>query len=116
MSERVAVPLEVLWEKIKPKSGPPASERPAPPAGTTGTSAVLSPSGLPAPERELLQVLLTHADYNPLILRTLKDEHLSHPVALRLVQAFRKGGFPSEVVDFQRQIAHLTEEERILVS
>jgi hypothetical protein len=51
-----------------------------------------------------------------LILRTLKDEYLTHPVAIRLVQAYRKSGAASEVVDFQRQIAHLTEEERILVS
>ena len=116
IAERVAVPLEVLWEKIKPKSAPAGPQRASPRPGTTGDAGVLSPSGLPAAERELLQVLLTHADHNPLILRTLKDEYLSHPVALRLVQGFREGGFPSEVVDFQRQIAHLTEEERILLS
>ena len=32
------------------------------------------------------------------------------------MKAYREGGVRSEVVDFQRQIAHLTEEERILVS
>src|SRR5262249_2339854 len=115
LSQRVAVPLDVLWDKIKPKS---RVSRPAPPApaGTSRNISVLSPSGLPAAERRLLQVLLTHADYNPLILRTLKDEYLTHPVAIRLVRAYREGGAASEVVDFQRQIAHLTEEERILVS
>jgi DNA primase len=116
LSQRVAVPLDVLWDKIKPKAPVYGSPRPPAPVGTTRNTSVLSPSGLPAAERRLLQVLLTHADYNPLILRTLKDEYLTHPVAIRLVKAYREGGVPSEVVDFQRQIAHLTEEERILVS
>jgi DNA primase len=116
LAQKVAVPLDVLWDKIKPKTPSAGSQRPPAPAGTTRNTSVLSPSGLPAAERRLLQVLLTHADYNPLILRTLKDEHLTHPVAIRLVQAYREGGVRSEVVDFQRQIAHLTEEERILVS
>jgi DNA primase len=116
ISQRVAIPLEVLWEKVKPKAQKTAPKASPTPSGTSGNPGVLSPSGLPAAERRLLQVLMGHADYNPLILRTLKDEYLTHPIAQRLVRAFRQSSFPSEVVDFQRQIAHLTEEERILVS
>jgi hypothetical protein len=37
-------------------------------------------------------------------------------VSVRLFEAFRGCGVASEVFDFQRQIAHFTEEERILVS
>ena len=33
-----------------------------------------------------------------------------------VVSAFRKASGDGEIVDFQRQIAHLTEEDRILVS
>ena len=71
---------------------------------------------IPAGERRLLQVLMTEPEYNPLILGTLKDEILIHPAARRVVSALRKASGNAETVDFQRQIAHLTEEDRILVS
>src|SRR5215813_1033058 len=56
------------------------------------------------------------ADQKPLILGTLTADHLTHPLSRRLLE--RLGGMAetSEVVDFQRQIADLTEEERSLVS
>ena len=47
-------------------------------------------------------------EFNPLILRTLKDEFLTDPRVRRVVAAFREGLGASEPVDFQRQIAHLT--------
>ena len=51
-----------------------------------------------------------------MILRTLKDEFLTDPRALRVVAVLRKAASASEPVDFQRQIADLTEDEKTFLS
>ena len=61
-------------------------------------------------------MLMGEPEHKSLILSTLKDEILTHPTAVRIVAALRRGTENGEGVDFQRQIAHLTEEDRILVS
>ena len=116
LSSLVAVPLEVLWEKIKPKT---VASRPASTggqAGTTGNARALSGGEVPAAERRILQILMSQADEKPLILGTLTADHLTHPLSRRLLERLGRGAETSEVVDFQRQIADLTEEERSLVS
>ncbi|MEX0880501.1 MAG: DNA primase [Thermoanaerobaculia bacterium] len=117
VSREVSVPLEVLWSGDKANLRPqnPRSmsmERP----GNPGNPAVLSGVSAPSVERKLLQVLTAGGDYNPLILRTLNDDYLSDPRVRRVVAALRDGGGSPEPVDFQRQIAHLTEEERTFLS
>lgn len=117
LSRRVAVPLEILWDRIKPKTGSKTGSS-APPLrpGTPGNSPVLRGEEIPASERRLLQILLGEPERKSLILNGLKDEFLTHPATLRVVGALRRSEDPGESVDFQRQIAHLTEEDRILVS
>jgi DNA primase len=116
LASATGVPLEVLWERIRPVPTRKDSPGRAPTAGTTGNSAALQQLEIPAAERRVVQLLLSQPELNSLILGTLKEFHLTHPLALRLLAALKRGGGASEVVDFQRQIADLTEAERSLVS
>jgi DNA primase len=116
LSARVAVPLEVLWDRIKPKAARPVPAPPGKSPGTAGNAGLLSRGEIPAAERRILQLLMSQAEHNSLILGALKDNHLTHPLVLRIVRSFREAAPAPEVVDFQRQIADLTEEERSLVS
>lgn len=111
VARSVGVPVDVLWDK------PAARPSPAPkPPGTPGNDRVLLGLETPKAERRLLQVLMAGGDFNPLILRTLKDEFLTDPMTRRVVAAFKEAGAAAEPVDFQRQIAHLTEDERTFLS
>ncbi|MGH9399765.1 MAG: DNA primase, partial [Thermoanaerobaculia bacterium] len=111
VSRAVGVPVEVLWDKRGKRP-----EATAATPGTQGNVAVLSAVETPGAERRLLQVLMAGGEFNPLILRTLKDEFLTDPRARRIVAAFRQARAASEPVDFQREIAHLTEEERAFLA
>jgi hypothetical protein len=71
---------------------------------------------LPGAEKQLLQALMAGGELNSLILGTLNTEHLLDERVRRVVSALREGSEGSEAVDFQRQIAHLTEEERSFIS
>jgi DNA primase len=116
LASATGIPLDVLWERIRPAAARKNSAPRAPVGGTPGNSAALQQLEMPAAERRVVQLLLTQPELNSLILGTLKDFQLTHPLALRLLATVKKGGGTSEVVDFQRQIADLTEEERSLVS
>lgn len=116
LSRHVSVPLEILWDRIKPKTAGGSLPTPSRIAGTPGNSTVLREGEIPASERRLLHILMNEPEYNSLILGTLKDEYLTHPMVVRVVQALRKASPDAEVVDFQRQIEHLTEENRSFVS
>ncbi|MEP6769112.1 MAG: DNA primase [Acidobacteriota bacterium] len=116
LSRHVAVPLDILWERIRPKTGRTGVTAPPPRAGTPGNDPVLREGEMPASERRLLHILLNEPEYNSLVFSTLRDECLTHPLIKRVVGALRKASSDGEGVDFHRQIAHLTEEDRILVS
>ncbi|MCA1581008.1 MAG: DNA primase [Acidobacteria bacterium] len=116
LARHVAVPLDILWERIRPKTGRIGVTAPPPRPGTPGNDPVLREGEMPASERRLLHILLNEPEYNPLVFSTLRDEFLTHPLIGRVVGALRKAPSEGEGVDFQRQIAHLTEEDRILVS
>ncbi|MEP6800763.1 MAG: DNA primase [Acidobacteriota bacterium] len=116
LSRQVAVPLDILWERIRPKTGRAGmTAAPAKP-GTPGNAEVLRQGEIPASERKLLHVLLNEPENNPRIFSTLKDVFLTHPLVIRVVGALRESASDGEGVDFHRQIAHLTAEDRILVS
>ena len=116
VSRHVAVPLEVLWTQIAPRDA--KSSPPAPPggAGTTTAPRVLSHAEIPAPERWILQILLSDSECKSLVAQGLREEYVSHPAVRRVVETLRRSGESAETVDFQRQIAHLTEEDRIFVA
>jgi DNA primase len=117
LARHSAIPLEVLWDRIKPvrtRANPPPLRAPGP--GTAGNGRVLQGGEIPGPERRILQILLTEPELNPLILGTLKDEFLTHPASRRILTALRKGPRDAEVVDFHGRIADLTEEDRVFVS
>ncbi|MDQ2979645.1 MAG: DNA primase [Acidobacteriota bacterium] len=116
LSRHAAVPQDILWERIRPKTSRSApSARPAVP-GTTGNPPVLQGGEIPAGEKRILQILLTQPEYNSLILGTLKEEFITYAGANRVIHALRKASENPEVVDFQGRIAHLNEEDRIFVS
>ena len=100
-----------LWQSVEALAKEKGKYR----AGTPRNAPVLSESGMPPAERRILQILLTATEHNPLILGTLKDEYLTHPLAQRIVAAFRQAGAESESVDFHGKIAHLTQEDRSIV-
>jgi len=117
LSRHAGIPQDILWERIRPKTGRPAQPpRPSNAPGTTGNRPVLQGGEIPAGERRILQILLTEPEYKSLILGTLKDELLTHPGTIRIVSTLRNASRDREVVDFQRQIADLNEEDRLLVS
>ncbi|HEY6148221.1 MAG TPA: toprim domain-containing protein, partial [Thermoanaerobaculia bacterium] len=104
LSRHSGVPLELLWDRIRPAAGRPAE--PARPAGTRERDPVLSVRGIPEAERALLPLLVTGGELIPLILNTLKDEWLSDEGVKRVVTAYRH-------LDFQGQIPHLSEDSDI---
>ena len=121
VSAAVSVPVDVLWGADKANLQPSITRSkgvgdmvPAP--GTPGNAAVLSAVVLPGAEKQLLQALTAGGDLNSLILSTLNPDHLTDDRVRKVVSALRKGSSGSEVVDFQRQIEHLTEEERSFIS
>ncbi|MEP6995685.1 MAG: DNA primase [Acidobacteriota bacterium] len=114
LSAAVAVPLEVLWgadktnlEAVKARSRD--VERP-------GNSEALSQMPAPPAEGLLLQVLTTGNTHNSLILQTLQEDFLTDARVRRIVSVLRKASTEAETVDFQRQIADLTEEERTFLA
>ena len=105
------VPIEVLWDRIRPASGRPGGPRQ--PAGTLPAPPVLSDGGIPQTEQALLSLLVRGDELIPLILGTLKDEWLSHGTVKKVVEAYRRAGTPAGPIDFHRQIAHLREDNDI---
>src|SRR6266545_1176290 len=94
---------ERLWDRIKPSAGPSSAR--AAGAGAPGTpqpAPLLSDGGIPETERALLS-LLVRGESIPLIRETLKDEWLADEGVKRIVAAYRKLDFPS-------QIPHLSDE------
>jgi DNA primase len=114
LSNAVAVPLEVLWGGDKTNLQAPAGRFTG--VGTPGNDAALSGVAVPLVEKRLLQVLTAGGEHNSLILNNLSDDLLTDPRVKRVVAAFRRAALETETVDFQRQIAHLTEEERTFLS
>ncbi len=114
VSRDVGVPLDILWSGEKANLQPENVRSTG--VGTPGNETALSAVALPKLEHRLLQVLVAGGELNSLILSTLKDELLTDPRARRVVSALRRGAGASESVDFQRQIADLTEEERTFLS
>jgi DNA primase len=110
----VSVPLEVLWDGERANRRPENTRSSS--VGTSGNTAVLSVTEAPAVEKRLLRFLTSGGEYNSLILGTLHDEHLTDPRVKRVVGALRRGSDPSKAVDFQGQIADLTDEERTFLS
>ncbi len=121
VSAAVSVPVDVLWGADKANLQPSITRSkgvgdmiPAP--GTPGNAGALSAVALPGAEKQLLQALTAGGELNSLILSTLNPDHLADERVRRVVSALREGSSGSEVVDFQRQIEHLTEEERSFIS
>ncbi len=103
LAKHSGVPLDLLWDRIKPSAGRPGAH--AAGAGAQGTPQpvpVLSDGGILETERALLS-LLVRGESIPLIRETLKDEWLSDESVKRIVAAYRKLDFPS-------QIPHLSDE------
>jgi DNA primase len=114
LARAVSVPLEVLWgaEKANLRAEITRSSS----VGTLGNTAVLSGVEAPEVEKQLLRFLTGGSDRKPLILNRLNDEHLTSPVVRRIVAALRRASDGSEAIDFQGQIADLTDDERTFLS
>jgi hypothetical protein len=115
VARHCGVPLELLWDRIKPAGG----SRPVPVRGAVGTPGtptpppVLSDGGIPQAEHALLSLLVRGEELIPLILGTLKDEWLTHETVRKVAGAFREARSAAGPIDFQRQIAHLREDNDI---
>jgi len=114
LSDAVSVPLEVLWGGQK--EAPKTARTPPPEAGTQGNRTALSEKSVPPLERRLLQYLMAGGEHNSLILNALREEWVTDPRVVRIVTALRKASTSPEVVDFQGQIADLTDEDRTFLS
>ena len=110
----VAIPLEVLWGGEKANLRGENSRSTA--VGTSGPSNVLPNQEAPAVERRLLRALTAAEEHKSLILSTLNDDLLTDPRVRRVVEAFRRTAGTTEAVDFQGQIADLTDEDRTFLS
>ncbi len=114
LSAAVSVPVEVLWGADKANLEAPRERFSG--VGTPGNSGALTAPEAPSAEKRLLRALTTGGEHIPFILSNLNDEFLTDPRVKRVVAAFRVSSGTSEVVDFQGQIADLTEEERTFLS
>jgi DNA primase len=114
LSTAVSVPLEVLWQGEKANLRTEKTRSTA--VGTQGNTPVLSAVEAPPVERQLLRFLMSDAEHNPLILRTLNDDFLTDARVRRVVAALRQAETGPDPIDFQGQIAHLTEDERTFLS
>ena len=114
LARSVAIPLEVLWEGEKANLSPGITRSIG--VGTPGNSAALSALEAPALEKRLVRLLVAGGDHKSLVMSTLKDDFLTDPRIKRVVAALREAETGSEPVDFQRQIAHLTDDERTFLS
>jgi DNA primase len=110
----VGVPLEILWSGEKANLRPENTRSIS--VGTAGNAQALSAVAPPVAERKLLQVLTASSEYNSLVFSTLNDDLLTDPRVRRVVSALRKSSGGPEPIDFQRQIEHLTDEERSFLS
>ena len=112
VAEAVAVPLEVLWDRIKPRTaGAPARMS----AGTAAPKLVLTDGGIPDAETALLPILVRGGEHISLILGRLNDDWLSRDGVRAIAAAFRAES-SSEPVDFQRIIAHLNDDQKNLLA
>jgi DNA primase len=114
LARAIAVPLEVLWEGEKANLSPGITRSIG--VGTPGNSAALSALEAPAVEKRIVRLLVAGGDHKSLILSTLKDDFLTDPRIRKVVAALREAESAPEGVDFQRQIAHLTDDERTFLS
>lgn len=114
LSRAVSIPLEVLWEGEKANLRPEITRSSS--VGTTGNSAVLSAQEAPAAEKQLLRFLTADSQHKSLILRTLKAEFLTDPRVRKIVEVLGNAPEGSEPIDFQGQIADLTDDERTFLS
>jgi hypothetical protein len=112
VAEAVAVPLEVLWDRIKPRT---AGAPPRASAGTAPSKAVLPDGGIPDAESALLPILVRGGEHISLILGRLNDDWLSRDGVRAIAAAFRAER-ASEPVDFQRIIAHLNDDQKNLLA
>ncbi len=110
----VSVPVDVLWGNSKANLQAPIAR--SIDVGTAGNASALSAVAPPAVEKQLLQALLAGGEHNSLILSTLNADFLTDGRVRQVVSALRTASSGAEVVDFQRQIADLTEEERSFIS
>jgi len=101
LARHSGVPLDLLWDRIKPSAGRPADTNRT--AGTRERAPVLPEGGIPEAERALLPLLVRGGELIPLILNTLKSEWLTDEGVKRIVTAFRD-------LDFPGQIPHLSED------
>ncbi len=109
LAQRSGVPSELLSGRIepsRPRLGGPVS-------GTPEPTPVLSDGGIPKTEWALLTLLARGGEVIPLILRTLKDEWLTHDTVKRVVAASRQVSPAAGSIDVHRQIAHLREDSDI---
>ena len=104
LSRHSGVPLELLWDRIRPASGRPGE--PVRPTGTREGAPMLSEGGIPEAERALLPLLARGGELIPLILNSLKNEWLTDEGVKRVVTAYRQ-------LDFPGQIPHLSEDSDI---
>jgi DNA primase len=114
VSAAVSVPVDVLWGADKTNLDAPKPRSSG--VGTAGNSGALTAPEAPSAEKRLLRALTAGGEHISFILSNLNDEFLTDPRVRRVVAAFRGSSGTSEVVDFQGQIADLTEEERTFLS
>jgi DNA primase len=114
VSAAVGIPIDVLWGSDKANRESPKERSSG--VGTPGNSRALSAPEAPQVEKRLLRALTTGGERIPFILSNLNDEFLTDPRVKRVVAALRGSSAAMESVDFQGQIADLTEEERTFLS
>jgi hypothetical protein len=104
----------VLWGADKANRESPKERSSG--VGTPGNSRALSAPEAPPVEKRLLRALTAGGERIPFILSNLNDDFLTDPRVRRVVAALRGSSASTESVDFQGQIADLTEEERTFLS
>jgi len=114
LARAVSVPLEVLWSGEKANLRAEITRSSS--VGTLGNTAVLSGVEAPEAEKQLIRFLMSESERKSLILSQLDDIYLTSSVVKRIVTVFRTGSMVSEPIDFQGQIADLTDDERTFLS
>jgi hypothetical protein len=115
LAAKIGIPLEVLWQKVRPVGPVTSKIQPSEALGTVWNPSLLSSSAPAGWDRRLLQILVQDSEFNAFIFRELDETFLDNSQTRRIFAELKQLASHGRAVDFHRQIADLSEEDKGLL-